>query len=81
MIRKKTVKSLEPRYVSMIDHAHSVVLPREDAPRIMKKLTPIEIFLEPILLQDLSKSTYRQTMNVLKILPWDDPWVRQQRFN
>jgi regulator of nonsense transcripts 2 len=76
MIRKKTVKSLEPRYVSMIDHAYSVVLPREDAPRIEKKLTAIELYLRPILMEDLCKSTYKKALSVLKSLPWNDSWVR-----
>ncbi|XP_035701719.1 regulator of nonsense transcripts 2 isoform X3 [Folsomia candida] len=77
MIRKKTVKSLEQRYTCMIDHAYSIVLPREEAPRVEKKLTPIELFLYPILVEDLSKSTYQAALRFLKCIPWDDAWISE----
>lgn len=75
MIRKKTVKSLEARYVSMIDHSHSIVLPRDDAPKVVKKLSAIEKYLEPILLEGLSKETFKKALSTLKSLPWDNDEV------
>jgi len=76
MIRKKTVKTLEPRYVFMIDHAYSIVCP-PDVVKVERIRSPLELYLESLLIDDLSKETLDLTISQLHMMDWGDDDVSE----
>lgn len=75
MIRKKAVKTLEPRYVSMIDHAFFFVCPPEGGTKTFKKRPLLNAYLRFLIFDCLSKETLHSTVEQLKTLDWEDQKV------
>jgi hypothetical protein len=75
MIRKKTVKTLEPRYVSMIDHAYFFVIPPEGGSKVEKPKPPLERYLDDLLIQDLNRASLEFAISQLIKFDWDNEEV------
>ena len=76
MMRKKTVKALEPRYVGMIDHAYYFVCPREGAQHSVKKIKTGAAYLKSLILYDLRKSNLEATITMMRRFDWENYKVR-----
>lgn len=75
MLRKKTVRNMEPRYVYMLDSAYYHICPPAGGASHRKKKPSLQAFMEHVLCEDLNKTTLQRADNVLKIFDWNDPQV------
>lgn len=75
MLRKKTVRNMEPRYVYMLDSAYYHICPPAGGAIHRKKKPPLQTFMEHVLWEDLNKSTLERADTVLRMYDWKDPHV------
>ena len=75
MMRKKAAKALEPRYVSMVDHAYYFVCPREGVQRSVNKRKPGVAYLRHLILNNLNKENLEATIGIMKGLDWSNEKV------
>jgi len=66
------VKSLEPRYIAMLEGAYFAVCPKEGVASQFKKRDPAEAFIRRVLYDDLSTKTLEEAINSMRKLDWED---------
>ncbi|XP_065199909.1 regulator of nonsense transcripts 2 [Planococcus citri] len=74
MMRKKCVKNLDNRYVTMIENAYYYVNPPETVSRPVVQLPTLHQFIQKILYQDLNPNDDVETkvLNLMRKLNWKD---------
>ncbi|CAL8125382.1 unnamed protein product [Orchesella dallaii] len=70
MMRRKSTKRLDQRYIYMVDSVYSQLCPPAEKSIQKKRKSSQQVFLEHILCEDLSKQSLERADKVLRMLDW-----------
>ena len=69
-MRKKQAKTLEPRYVHMVEHAYFNVHPPEGGNK-KQKPPPIEAYIVDLVYNSLTRENLEDSIILIRRLSWD----------